>query len=76
MGPHWTTIGMFWATVIVSLVTVTATIINYLLFRSQTDPEVIVYTKHDLKRSTMIMLVIKNIGKAVAYDIKFSTSQF
>lgn len=66
---------MFWATVIVSLVTVTATVINYLLFRSQTDPEVIVYTKHDLKRSTMITLVIKNIGKAVAYDIEFDFSE-
>jgi hypothetical protein len=75
MEPHWTTFAMFWATVIICLVTITATVINYLLFRSQTDPEVIVYTKHDLKRSTLITLVIENIGKSVAYDIKFQFSE-
>lgn len=75
MEPHWTTIAAFWATVVVALVTVCATIINYLLFRSQTDPEVIVYTKHDSNRSTIISLVIENIGNAVAYDIKFSFSK-
>lgn len=66
---------MFWATVAVGLVTVYATAINYLLYRSQTDPEVIVYTKHDPNRSTIISLVIENIGKSVAYDIKFSFNQ-
>jgi hypothetical protein len=75
MEPHWTTIGMFWATVIVMLVTVTATVVNYLLFRSQTDPEVIVYTKHNLKRPTLITLVIENIGKSVAHDIQFGFSE-
>lgn len=75
MEPHWTTVAAFWATVVVAFVTICATIINYLLFRNQTDPEVIVYTKHDLNRATIIVLVIKNIGKAVAHDIKFSFSK-
>lgn len=66
---------MFWATVIVCLVTVVATFINYLLLRSQTDPEIIIYTKHDLRRSTIITLVIENIGKSVAYNITFRLSK-
>ena len=66
---------MFWATVIVMLITVAATVINYLLFRSQTDPEVILYTKHNLRRPTLITLVIENIGKSVAYDIQFDFSE-
>ena len=75
MEPHWTTVAMFWATVVVGLVTVCATTINYLLFRSQTDPEVVVYTKHDTNRATIIMLVVENIGHSVAYDISFSFSK-
>jgi hypothetical protein len=74
MEPDWTTVGTFWATIIVCLVTIAATVINYYLFRSQTDPEVIVYTKHDLKHPTIITLVVENIGKSVAYDVQFNFS--
>ena len=75
MEPHWTNEAMFWATVVVASITIFATSINYLLLRSQTDPEVIVYTKHDLKRASVITLVIENIGKSVAYNIRFESSE-
>lgn len=72
---HWTTIGAFWATFAVAIITVMATIINYLLYRSQTDPEVIVYVTTDPKRPSIILLVIENIGKGLARNINFSFSK-
>jgi len=75
MEPHWTTIGIFWVTVLVCAATIGATAVNMILYRSQTDPEVIVYTKHDPKRPTIISLVIENIGRGVAHDIRFYSSE-
>lgn len=66
---------MFWITVVVCAATIGATAVNMILYRSQTDPEVIVYTKHDPKRPTIISLVIENIGKGVAHDIQFHPSE-
>ena len=43
----------------------------YLLSRIASEPHVIVYTKHDRDRPTMLILVIENIGRGVAYDIQF-----
>jgi hypothetical protein len=71
----WTAPAMFWATVAVALISAGAALFNFLVFRTQIDPEVIVYTKHDDHRSTIIMLVIENIGKGVAYDIRFKFSE-
>jgi hypothetical protein len=70
----WTEIGIFWASVILALITVSATIINYMFFRSQIDPEVIVYVTTDEKRPSIILLIIENIGKGLAKDVKFAFS--
>lgn len=75
MEPHWTSIGMFWATLVVGTVTIFAALVNYFIFRSQVDGNVIVYAKHDTKRSTIITLTIENIGKGVAYDVGFTSSR-
>jgi hypothetical protein len=64
-------IGIFWASVILALITVSANIINYMFLRSQIDPEVIVYVTTDEKRPSIILLVIENIGKGLAKDVKF-----
>lgn len=72
MDVHWSAIGAFWASVSAAIVAVSATIINYLFFRSQTDPNVIVYATEDRRRPSIIILVIENIGKSMAKDIKFT----
>ena len=72
---RWTEIGAFWITFVLALITVTATLINYLFFRSQIDPDVIVYVKTDIDRQSIILLIIENIGKGLALDICFETDR-
>lgn len=71
----WIEIGMLCTTLVLVLVTLSATAINYLFFRSQTDPEVIVYTSPDERRPSVIILVIENIGRGLAKNITFTSSK-
>lgn len=72
---HWATIGAFWASFLAALIATSATVINYLFFRSQIDPNVIVHASDDYNRPSLIVLIIENIGKSIAYDVKFETSK-
>ncbi|CUA87851.1 hypothetical protein [Pseudidiomarina woesei] len=72
----WTEIGIFWTSVILALVTVTATLFNYLLLRTQKDPEVIVYATPDDRRPSIINLVIENIGPGLAKRVKFTLPDY
>lgn len=56
-------------------VALTSLVVNYLLLREQHDPQVIVYAIADKRRPSLINLVIKNIGKGVAHDVTFSSSE-
>ena len=71
----WIQLGAFWVNVVLAVIIVTATLINYLFFRSQTDPEVIIYATPDTDRNTIILLVIENIGKNIALDVQFSADR-
>ncbi len=68
----WTEVGIFWTSIVLAIITVSATLINYLFFRSQIDPDVIVYVTHDEDRSSIILLIIENIGRGLAKDVTFS----
>ncbi len=57
------------------VIALTSTIINYLLLRSQQDPQVIVYALPDSRRPSIINLVIENIGRGRARDIRFQTNR-
>lgn len=72
---HWSAIGAFWASIAAAIVAVSATLINYLFFRSQVDPHVIVYATADEKRPSIIALVIENVGKSMAKDVTFKFSR-
>jgi hypothetical protein len=71
----WTDIGLLFTSMILVLITVTATLINYLFFRSQTYPDVIIYATTDNDRPSVIILIIENIGKSMAKNISFSTDK-
>lgn len=71
----WIESGIYWTNIILVLITVTATITNYLFFRSQIEPNVILYVSHDEKRPSILILIIENIGRGFAKDIKFSLSR-
>lgn len=72
---HWSTLGAFGASILAALVAVMATVINYLFFRAQLDPHVIVYATSDDRRPSIILLVIENIGKSMAKDVSFTFSK-
>lgn len=72
---HWSVIGVFWASIVAAIIAVSATIINYLFFRSQVDPHLVVYATHDDRSPSIIFLIIENIGKSVAKDGRFEFSK-
>ena len=72
---HWSAIGAFWASIAAAIIAVSATVINYLFFRSQVDPHVIVYATTDERRPSIVLLVIENIGKSMAKDVAFEFSR-
>jgi hypothetical protein len=66
---------MFWATVGLVSVSVLTAGVSYFLLRSRVDPHVIVYTKHDEDRPSMLLIVIENIGSGPAYDVTFDLAR-
>jgi hypothetical protein len=72
---HWSAIGAFWASIAAAIIAVSATVINYLFFRSQLDPHVIVYATTDERRPSIVVLVIENIGKSMAKNVTFEFSR-
>ena len=61
---------------LVALVIATAsTLISYLLYRSQRDPDVVVYAVSDEKRPTVVNIIIENIGGSPALDVKFTSNR-
>ncbi|MHB8087094.1 MAG: hypothetical protein ACYDH2_02480 [Anaerolineaceae bacterium] len=49
--------------------------LTFRLVRSQNEPNVVVYVKNDESRTTILQIVIENIGRNIANDIKFETSR-
>lgn len=63
------------AAVATACVTSIYTYFTFKLFRSQAEPKVILYTEVDQNRFAVINLVVENIGKDVAFNVKFETSR-
>lgn len=61
--------------VFMALIASASAAITYVVYRSATDPEVIVYADGDRKRPSVINLIIKNIGKGPAMDVAFHPSK-
>lgn len=57
------------------LVAIISSFISYLIYKDNSSPDIIVYLEQDNDAKTIINLVIKNIGKSPAKDIKFSTDK-
>lgn len=72
---HWTEVGVFWTSAVLTIITITATLINYLFFRSQIEPDVLIYVTPDERRPTIILLVITNVGNGLARDITFKADR-
>nr|WP_284047983.1 hypothetical protein [Marinobacter sp. ATCH36] len=49
--------------------------ISYLLFRDAKDPHVVVYADPDLKRPSLINLIIENTGRSAAWNVSFQSTK-
>jgi hypothetical protein len=67
----WIQTLLLFVTAIAACFTLYAAVVNAQLYRSHTDPEVIVYATPDESGPTLILLVVENIGRGLASEIKF-----
>lgn len=72
--PLWTALSAN-AAIVTALVTAAYTYFTLRLVRSQSEPKVIMYVKHDLNRPSILMIVVENIGRDIACNVKFSPSK-
>src|SRR5262245_40936128 len=49
--------------------------LTHRLVRSQTDPYVVVYVRHDESRPSIMLIVIENAGRSLARDVTFVLSR-
>jgi hypothetical protein len=49
--------------------------LTFRLVRSQNEPNVILYVRHDEARPSILQIVIENIGRGLATDIRFTSSR-
>jgi len=75
MNPNWTAVWQTWGSIGAAVGAAAAAGISYFLFRSQTDPEVVVYVLVDPDRQGILNLVIENIGRGVAKNVTFAFSK-
>lgn len=66
---------MLWISILAVVVAAGSTIVGYLVLRSQVDPQVIVYSMMDRRRPSIVLLVVENIGKGSARNIRFTSSK-
>jgi hypothetical protein len=64
-----------WVSIFMALIAVATAIITYAVYRSATDPVVIVYAQPDLQRPSIINLFVENIGRGAAHTITFRTNR-
>lgn len=67
----WPNVGMLLVTVALATITAMYVVATFWLYRSQTDPDVVVFATDDEVEQTLIWLVVQNVGKSVATDITF-----
>ena len=64
-----------WISLLMALIASASATITYVVYRTAIDPEIIVYADVDRLRPSIVNLIIKNIGKGPALDIKFRTNR-
>ncbi len=67
--------GGFIVNILMMLIAIVSSFISYLIYKENSNPDIIVYLEQDEDAKTIINLVIKNIGKSPARDITFSLNK-
>lgn len=71
----WVAVGMLITTFVLAVLTAVYVRLTRQLARAATDPCVVTYVAHDEGRPTILMVVVKNIGRGVARDVQFEISR-
>jgi hypothetical protein len=64
-----------WISIFMALIAVATAIVTYAVYRSATDPTVIVYAQPDLQRQSIVNLIVENIGRGAAHGVVFKSSR-
>ncbi len=72
--PFWTAVAALAASA-TALVTIVYTYFTARLVQAQGEPKVIVYVRHDVDRPSLLILVIENIGRDIARNVRFRPSR-
>jgi len=64
-----------WISIFMALIAVATAIVTYAVFRSATDPTVIVYAQPDLQRQSIVNLIVENVGRGAAHGVFFKSSR-
>ena len=72
--PIWTAVSAIAAALAV-IVAAIYTRVTYRLFLTTDEPKVILFVRHDHERPTLLTIVIENIGRSIAEDVKFIPSR-
>jgi hypothetical protein len=64
-----------WISIFMAVIAVATAIVTYAVFRSATDPTVIVYAQPDLQRQSVVNLIVENIGRGAAHGVFFKPSR-
>lgn len=64
-----------WISIFMALIATASAGVAHAVFRSSTDPVIIVYANPDTKRPSIINLIIKNIGNGAAHNIQFKPTK-
>jgi hypothetical protein len=64
-----------WADWVGLIISISAAAIAFAAWRSQSEPEVVVYAVPDLSRPSFVNLVIENMGRGIARDVRFAVNQ-
>src|SRR5450759_4290869 len=75
------TSATFWTAIAASAASLSAllaalyTWLTFRLVRAQSEPNVVVYVRHDDSRPSVLQIVIENIGQGLATDLSFKASR-
>ncbi len=72
--PLWTAIAALSAS-LSAVVAIISTYYAVRLLQAQGEPKVIVFVRHDFDRPSILTIVIENIGRDIARDVKFVASK-
>jgi hypothetical protein len=58
-----------------AVIAAVSTYLSFLAIRSQNEPHIVIYVKHDESRQTILMIVVENVGNTSASDLTFTSSR-